>query len=239
MNVLQSSPTKETGLVKYDTMCRAIAAAAQIDEVKEMRDQAIAIERYAQQALNMDAERQAREIRLRAERKVGELIKEQQKTGTLANKNGGQKSRQNQHSAGVTRRDTCKTDKSEKLIPSKTLADIGISRNQSSKFQRLAEVPEKEFEEALADKNVMPSTVGLIAKVSGSEGKIHPSAIWIKSRIQDFEREHMAALNPKEAAHEMTEGMIKEVIKGAPKMITWLQQLIIEVKNVKKEFPNQ
>jgi hypothetical protein len=57
-------------------MCRAIGAAYEVDEVKDIRDKAIALETYARQAKNVEAERQACEIRLRAERKVGQLLKQ-------------------------------------------------------------------------------------------------------------------------------------------------------------------
>jgi hypothetical protein len=43
---------------------------------------------YAAQAMNEDAERQAIDIRVRAERKTGELIKEGQKTGQIHDNNG-------------------------------------------------------------------------------------------------------------------------------------------------------
>jgi hypothetical protein len=46
-------------LVRYDTMCRAIEAAHEVDEVKDIRDKAVALEHYARQAQNTDAERQA------------------------------------------------------------------------------------------------------------------------------------------------------------------------------------
>jgi hypothetical protein len=58
---------------KYNAMCRAIDAAYKVDEVKEIRNQAIAWEVYAKQAKNTEAERRACEIRLRAERKAGKL----------------------------------------------------------------------------------------------------------------------------------------------------------------------
>ena len=63
-------------LVRYDAMCRAIAEAHAIDEVKEIRNRMVAMEAYARQALNEDAERQAREIRIRAERRSGQMLKE-------------------------------------------------------------------------------------------------------------------------------------------------------------------
>ena len=58
-------------LVRYDAMCRAIDAAYKVDEVKDIHDKAVALEIYARQAHNTEAEMQACEIRLRAERKAG------------------------------------------------------------------------------------------------------------------------------------------------------------------------
>lgn len=43
-------------LVRYDAMCRAIDAAHKVDEVKDIRDKAIALEHYARQAQNTDAQ---------------------------------------------------------------------------------------------------------------------------------------------------------------------------------------
>jgi hypothetical protein len=56
--------------------CRAIAEAHAVDEVKDIRDKALAIQMYARQAQNTEAERQACDIRLRAERRCGELTRE-------------------------------------------------------------------------------------------------------------------------------------------------------------------
>ena len=56
-----------TELVLYGSTCRAVAAAHQVDEVKDIRDRAIALEHDARQARNLDLERQCREIRFRAE----------------------------------------------------------------------------------------------------------------------------------------------------------------------------
>ena len=61
-----------TALIKYDAMCRAIDAAYEVDEAKDIRDKAVALEAYFQQAKNVEAERRACEIRLRAERKAGQ-----------------------------------------------------------------------------------------------------------------------------------------------------------------------
>jgi len=72
--------SEQTGLIHYDKMCRAIAECAEVDEVKDIRDKAMAMEAYAKQAMNTEAERQAINIRLRAERKAGEMLKEMERS---------------------------------------------------------------------------------------------------------------------------------------------------------------
>ena len=70
----------ETGvLAHYDAMCRAIAEAHAVDEIKQIRDQATALEHDARLAHNVEAERQCCKIRLRAERRWGDLYKKQEK----------------------------------------------------------------------------------------------------------------------------------------------------------------
>lgn len=68
-----------TSLALYDSMVHAIAECHRVDEVKDIRDKAAALEAYARQAKNVEAERKACEIRLRAERKAGDLLASMQK----------------------------------------------------------------------------------------------------------------------------------------------------------------
>jgi len=119
-------------LVRYDEMCRAIDAAYEVDEVKHVRDKAVALEHYARQAKNVEAERRACEIRLRAERKAGQLLAEMDK------------------------------GRPKKVSGDPTLSDLGVSRDQSSNWQKLARVPQAEFDAALADQAAMPTTAGII-----------------------------------------------------------------------------
>jgi hypothetical protein len=73
-----------TTLVKYDAVCKAIAAAKSIDEVKGIRNKAEAIRAYARQAKNKSLEVDAAEIRVRAERRLGQMIRAQKTTAGLA-----------------------------------------------------------------------------------------------------------------------------------------------------------
>jgi hypothetical protein len=111
---------------------RRIAEAYAIDEVKDIRDRGIALETYARQAQNAEDERRCREIRMRAERRVGQLLKETERaTGSPGN----------QYTGPVERDDGS----------TKPLGELGISRDQSSRWQRVASLTEDEFEAALQD----------------------------------------------------------------------------------------
>ena len=127
----------KTAMVKYDAMCTAIEAARQVDEVKDIRDKALAIQMYAKQAKNLDAERHAAEIRVRAERKCGELLREMPKA------KGGN------------------PNLSSASTGCSTLSEIGITRDQSSTWQKLASVPQSTFEEAIAQQDI-PTTSGVL-----------------------------------------------------------------------------
>jgi hypothetical protein len=124
-------------LVKYDAMCRAIDACFRVDEVKRIRDQALAFQAIARVAKNFDAERKAAFIRIRAERQGGKLLRQMQEQGE-------------RRSTRTARVDS---------IP--TLEELGISHDQSSRWQRLAEIPQEEFEAELLEPG-RPSTTRII-----------------------------------------------------------------------------
>jgi hypothetical protein len=126
-----------TGLVRYDAMCRAIDAAYVVDELKAIHDHAAMLQAAARVAHNVDAETRAYEIRMRAARKAGELSKKIEKTS------GGDRKSKNQ----IPR----KADFDPK---GKALEKAGISTQQASDWERLAAVPQDEFETALANKTL-------------------------------------------------------------------------------------
>ena len=123
-----------TTLMKYDAACQALAAASRVDEAKDIRDRAEAVRVYAKQAKNLDLERQATEIRLRAERRTGELLKESAENGQRETRGGDRKSPANPKSKS----------QNGTLIPK--LVDLGISKRQSSDWQKMAAIPAPDFE---------------------------------------------------------------------------------------------
>jgi ParB family chromosome partitioning protein len=123
-------------LVKYDAACRALAAAKNVDEIKDIRDKAVAIQAYARVAKNRQMEIDASEIRIRAERRLGEMLKPAPKaTGTRGQgrpPKGGSKTHP------------------PKIAPP-TLADMGIDKKLADRSRKLARLPEPDFEEKVAD----------------------------------------------------------------------------------------
>ncbi len=189
-------------LVKYDAMCQAIDAAYEVDEVKAIRDKAVAMEAYFQQAKNVEAERRACEIRLRAERKAGEIRRQEQKNkGGRPSKNpppsGGQVSTNNERRK-----------------------ELGISKKQDEQWQSLAGVPEDDFESALAGEE-KPSTSGIIAKPR----QMPETSLWLWGRLRDFERTGLLQMTAEDATALMTEGMLTDVRRLAPIVAAWLKEI--------------
>jgi len=112
---------------------RALAEASTIDDVRDLRDRAAAVKTYVQKArLGKHLVIDAAALRIRAERRLGQMLQET----PLANSASG-----NQHTGSS---DECPAD-------AVLLKDLGITKNESSRSQRIAEVPDVAFEQYLAD----------------------------------------------------------------------------------------
>jgi hypothetical protein len=126
----------QDSLVKLDAVRLALEKARTVQEVKNVRDMARAAEVYAQQQkAGKDIQLQMSEYILRAERKLGELLKAAKANGQITHAHDPK------HKAVVDGDDNRVT----------TLAQAGISRDLSSRAQKLAAIPEPEFEQKLAE----------------------------------------------------------------------------------------
>lgn len=138
MNAVTIQPVG--ALTRYDQMCTAIAECIRVDEAKDIRDKALALEAYYRQARNLDAEREAANVRLRAERRVGELLKD------LARADAGAARNPN----GRAGKEPMSGDRTQVPSPyAAALQDHGMSRQAAHRFQALADIPEAEFDHAL------------------------------------------------------------------------------------------
>jgi N6-adenosine-specific RNA methylase IME4 len=114
-------------LAAYDEACRAVAAAKTVDAVKGLRDKNEAMRIWARQAGNRELEVDCAEIRVRAERKLGELLIEAKKAGQVYR--------------GKDRKVT------DTAAPARVeLQAVGIDKKLSMQAQRLAAVPPRIFE---------------------------------------------------------------------------------------------
>lgn len=128
-----------TTLTVFDEAYRALMVAKNIDEVKQVRDRAEALRLYLkQQGESLEMQNACAEIKIRAERRAGEILKDMPKNegtrGQLAGRNS---------SGGFI------VEPPENEL--ETLADIGISKAQSFRFQSIASIPEDMFEQKIAE----------------------------------------------------------------------------------------
>ena len=120
-----------TQLIRYEAALYALQEASTVDEVKDIRDQAEAVAAYARQARDTELIQRATEIKVRAERRAGQMLAEMPK------RDGGQAMRAKALSHDAT-----------ELPP--TLDDMGITRSDSSRWQKLAGISDEKFEAAVA-----------------------------------------------------------------------------------------
>jgi hypothetical protein len=148
-----------TQMIKYEAARKALAEACRIDEVKDIRDKAKAMQVYAQQAKDNELIERATDIKMRAERRAGELLAEMEK-----NKGGGEK--------GVGRRGNNAVPIENRINPAPKLSDINITKKESMNWQKLAKMPEDKFEEKLAGikQAVRAKTDGTKHKKTKSKG---------------------------------------------------------------------
>lgn len=236
MNAVAIAPTAFRGhtqqagkLVLYEQMVTAIAECAKIDEIKDIRDKAMALEMYHRQAQNFEAEREAANVRLRAERRAGELLKELARTSLQEAAVAGGRAK-SALSTAATRQEKCGTE----ILPPQSpyaaaLEEHGISRQKAHRYQALANVPAQVFEDALAGPE-KPTAVRVMARAKVREAgdpvpEIKSEALWLWGRLRDFENKNYFKISPTRLLAGMTSGMQADVLRLAPLVSDFLSAL--------------
>lgn len=119
-------------LVIFTKAALMLAEADTIQKTKELQDMAILAGEWAKRkGMGEAAIQHCRSYALEAERKMGEMLKETERRGPKYSKGGGSKG--------------SKREPLPEAPP--TLADLGLTKKESSEAQMLADLPEAEFEE--------------------------------------------------------------------------------------------
>jgi len=138
-------------LATLEEATRMLGECRTIDEAKKVRDLAAAYQVYAREAeLGFEAQSYGAEIKLRAERRCGEVLAEMAANG--ARSTGGKPS----SPATVTRE------------------SLGVTPDESSQWQRLAKAEPEAFEAYIAETKQsgrFPTTAGAVRTLSPSEAR--------------------------------------------------------------------
>ena len=140
MNDLIEADQIYGALTFYEAARFALSEARRVDEVKDIRDQAIARAAYARQAKNRDLEADCVEIRLRATRRLDQLCKAQKETVGF-----------NQGAAGGGEKDGSRGLLINPRDSRPTLAMQGIDKNLAHQARVLGAMDETAFEATIAD----------------------------------------------------------------------------------------
>ena len=159
-----------TQLIHYDNMRTALMQAHQVDEVKDIRDKAEALRQYARQAgESLENQNMIAEIKLRAERRAGELLRDMERGEP--NPHGI-----NQHTV-VPGHDDREPEAFFVSEYRSAIEEAAIPERTARRWQEIADLPEERFEQHIA-----------VTKDSGKE----LTSAGVMREAQAFRREQMA-----------------------------------------------
>lgn len=142
-------------IIELSKARRALASATSFDDVLTIRDTAEAARVYARAAkLSLEAMNEATTVKLMAERRAGEML-----AGLNLRGDGGTK------------------------LHDATLADIGVEKTQSHRWQRLASIPESDFNQFIeeakgAERELTTAGALKFAKQLAASGSPAEPAVW-------------------------------------------------------------
>ena len=186
---------KEVALLNVEKAQQILSECKNVDEVKDIRDRAVAVATYLRvKKASTQARDDAFEIALRAERRMGQMLAEVEKnTGTRGQLIG----------KGII-------GNSNTESPIKTLAEIGVTPKESSRAQRLAALPEQEFDgriKAARAKEEKLTSARVLAVTSASD---HDGDSWMTpAEYIEKARAVMGTINIDPASSEEANKIVK------------------------------
>jgi SAM-dependent methyltransferase len=181
----------ESSLALIGDARAALEQARTLSDVKAIRDLAKGAERYAKaKKLGLAAERYAQEIILRAERKLGEMLAETPKA---------------KGSAGAGRPPKGGRSVRPPKDDAPSLKDVGLTKSESSRAQKIAAIDETTFEEFVAKAT---------AVVKDDEEAVPKGRALTKARLERVEREKQADKRRAEPTEHATQTGEVEIRHG-------------------------
>lgn len=203
---------------KYEAAKLALKECNQIDECKDWGDKAQALASYAKQADDKEMEKTAKRIRARAVRRCGELLKEIEKA-----KGKHWKSKRDGGGPSISRKQAA--------------ADAGLSERQAKDSIRVANVPEKSFEEQLESSS--PPTIANLAEQGtkkavpryeqlGMTKKAWQAGMHFRGHLSDMAR-HADNFDPQEVVDGSTPKEREQMRQNIKIIDNYLDQLIAKI----------
>lgn len=142
-------------IVKLDQASRMLAEIHSVDDARGIVDLAEAARVYARQVgLGLEAQNHAAEVKLRAQRRGGEILQQMEK-------NGGAK---------VPR---ATSSQAASALPK--IEDLGITYSDSSRWQNIAKMPAEKFEEFITETKESGGEITTAAALKIASGQPHVS----------------------------------------------------------------
>lgn len=169
-------PETVGSLLKLEEASRYLAEVKSVDEAKDIRDKAEAMRVYAKQArLGLESQNYAAEIKMRAERRAGELLREIPRV-PYGDRRKGQSS-----------------NLSSRSVYEETLHENDIRHDMAWKWQKISKVPEADFETHIAETKAAGNeltTVGILRIVQPAKSDPQPDTHTYNTYDEDDEVEY-------------------------------------------------
>jgi phage N-6-adenine-methyltransferase len=192
-----------TDLIRYDAACKALAEAKAVDDVLDIRNQGEGLRAYARQAKNKQLELDATEIRIRAERRVGELMAAQRDDIGLATGAAGGGKKDGPRGSLVAPRDT-----------RPTLDEAGIDKHLADRARKLAKMPDETFEAVIdvwreSSTNAQRVTTDVLATVAHVSQNTGDTEWFTPREIVERSRRVLGGIDLDPASTEAANAIIK------------------------------